>query len=358
MKILVIQHKKIGDVLISSIICNNLKKIIPNADIHFLVNKEALPVLEGNPNIDRVITIHPEHRASLGAFIKFALQIRRERYDIVIDAYTKLESWFIVGLCAAKRRISYKKKYRTFLYTDNLPRESIQVEHPGKMIDLKLLLLKPLINNESLDRIPRIYISEHEKQHAAFLFKKHHIPAKKSLMLNIVGSCPLKTYPFEYMATLVNQIANQTDVNMFFNFLPHQKDVAQRIYALCTEEAKKNIFFELSHYDLRTFIAIMNQCDAIIGNEGGAIHIAKALNKPSFTIFSPFISRHEWSTFEDGMNHVAVHLCDLKADLYESTPDSELKENARELFKELKPEFILPKLSAYIAHHFGRIQAT
>lgn len=106
-------------------------------------------------------------------------------------------------------------------------------------------------------------------------------------MLNIVGSCPLKTYPLEYMATLVNQIAGQVDVNILFNFLPHQKDTAQKIYDLCNDKAKENIFFELSNYDLRTFILIMDQCDAIIGNEGGAIHIAKALNKSSFTIFLP-----------------------------------------------------------------------
>lgn len=357
MKILVMQHKKIGDVLISSIICNNLKKIIPNAEIHYLVNQETLPVLKGNPNIDRVITLHPEHRASACAFIKFALQIRHEQYDVVIDAYTKLESWFIVWLCAAKRRISYKKKYRAFLYTDNFPREAVKVTQPGRVIDLKLLLIQPFLNNAVPDRYPQIYLSAEEKQHVAFLFKKHHIPAKKNLMLNIVGSCPLKTYPPEYMATLVNQIISETDVNILFNFLPHQKGIAKKIYELCNDDAQKNIFFELSNYDLRTFILIMNQCDAIMGNEGGAIHIAKALHKPSFTIFSPWINKHDWSTFEDGVNHVAVHLCDFKADLYENT-DTELKENALELFKELKPEFILPKLSSYIAHHFERRSET
>lgn len=354
MKILVMQHKKIGDVLMSSIICNNLKKIMPKAEIHYLVNKEALPVLEGNPNISRVITLHPKHRTSVRTFIKFALQIRREHYDIVIDAYTKLESWIIVWLCNAKRRVSYRKKYRTFLYTDNLPRESVKNTPPGRMIDLKLLLIQPFLNNGVPDRHPQIYLSEDEKQRAALLFKKHHVPAKKNLMLNILGSCPLKTYPLEYIATLVNQIVSQVDVNILFNFLPGQKEEAQKVYELCNDDAKKKIFFELSNYDLRTFIAIMNECDAIIGNEGGAIHMAKALNKPSFTIFSPWINKHDWSTFEDGINHVAVHLCDFKTDLYANTPDTEFKENALELFKELKPEFILPKLSAYLAYHFGQ----
>ena len=35
----------------------------------------------------------------------------------------------------------------------------------------------------------------------------------------------------------------------------------------------------------------MNECVVIIGNDGGAINMAKALNKPSFIIFSPWIEK-------------------------------------------------------------------
>ncbi|MCC5792265.1 MAG: glycosyltransferase family 9 protein [Legionellaceae bacterium] len=353
MKILVIQHKKIGDVLISSVIGNHLKKIMPNADIHYVINQEALPVLDGNPNINQVITIRPEHRASVWSFLKFAWHIRRQQYDVVVDAYTKLESWLIVLLCGAKRRISYKKKYRAFLYTDNIPRESVTVTPPGRMIDLKLLLIQPFLNHLLPDRYPKIYLSEQEKQKAAFLFAKHNIPARKNLMLNIVGSCPLKTYPLEYMARLVNQIARQVNVNILFNFLPQQREIAHKLYQLCHDEAKKNIFFALSDYDLRTFIIIMNHCDAIIGNEGGGIHIAKALNKPSFTIFSPWIRKHDWSTFEDDFYHSAVHLSDFKPEIYVDTPEYLYKDAALELFKDLKPELIWPKLTSFINCHFA-----
>ncbi len=51
MKILVIQQKMIGDVLISSIICNNLRKAYPDAQIDYLVNSFTIPVIINNPNI-------------------------------------------------------------------------------------------------------------------------------------------------------------------------------------------------------------------------------------------------------------------------------------------------------------------
>ncbi len=99
----------IGDVLVSSIICNNLKKAYPEARIDYLVYESTTPVLEGNPNIDQIILFKKKHRKNNLAFLKLAWQIRREEYDLVIDAYSKLESWLFVFLSGAKRKISYKK---------------------------------------------------------------------------------------------------------------------------------------------------------------------------------------------------------------------------------------------------------
>jgi len=79
MKILVIQQKMIGDVLVSSIICNNLKKAYPDARIDYLVYESTTPVLEGNPNIDNIILFKKIHRKSNIAFMKLAWQIRHEK---------------------------------------------------------------------------------------------------------------------------------------------------------------------------------------------------------------------------------------------------------------------------------------
>jgi heptosyltransferase-2 len=114
MKILVIQQKMIGDVLISSILCNNLRDAYPDAQIDYLVYESTTPVLEGNPSIDNIILFQEKHRKSKKEFLKLALEIRSNQYDLLIDAYSKIESWLIVLLSGAKRKISYKKKGRSF----------------------------------------------------------------------------------------------------------------------------------------------------------------------------------------------------------------------------------------------------
>ena len=57
MKILVIQMKFIGDVLASSIICNNLKKLYPNSQVDFLIYPFTKPVIENNPESSIIFKI-------------------------------------------------------------------------------------------------------------------------------------------------------------------------------------------------------------------------------------------------------------------------------------------------------------
>ena len=57
MKILIIQNKRIGDVLISSVIANNFKNKYPKSEVHFMAYNFTLGVIENNSNIDRIIGI-------------------------------------------------------------------------------------------------------------------------------------------------------------------------------------------------------------------------------------------------------------------------------------------------------------
>ena len=121
MKILVIQQKMIGDVLVSSLLCNNLRKAYPKAQIDYMVYKSTLPVLQGVTSVDNYILFERKHRRSKIQFFKLIFEVRKEKYDLIIDAYSKLESWLTVLFSNATTKISYKKFGRTFLYTHNIP---------------------------------------------------------------------------------------------------------------------------------------------------------------------------------------------------------------------------------------------
>ena len=62
MKFLVIQQKRIGDVLTSTILANNLKKAYPNAQVDFMCYANCVDVLKNNPNISNIIVLEEKVR--------------------------------------------------------------------------------------------------------------------------------------------------------------------------------------------------------------------------------------------------------------------------------------------------------
>ena len=106
---------------------------------------------------------------------------------------------------------------------------------------------------------------------------------------------------------------------------------------------------------IRGFIKLMNQCDMLISNEGGSVHIAKALDKPTFTIYSPYITKSHWNSFEDGKMHDSIHLFEDDPEYYDSLTREQKKEiekNPETLYRKLTPDIILQKLEPYLTNHF------
>ena len=69
-KVLIIQNKRIGDVLISSILANNFKKQFPDSEIHFMAYDFTTGVLLNNPNIDKIIPIKEKELKKLPNLFK------------------------------------------------------------------------------------------------------------------------------------------------------------------------------------------------------------------------------------------------------------------------------------------------
>jgi heptosyltransferase II len=100
---------------------------------------------------------------------------------------------------------------------------------------------------------------------------------------------------------------------------------------------------------------LMNQCAVLVSNEGGTVHIAKAINKPTFTIFSPYVNKDHWASFEDRKMHTSIHLREKKPELFDKFTFEERKKiekNPDFLYQELTPAMIVPELAAFLNNNF------
>ncbi|MFV0174101.1 glycosyltransferase [Empedobacter falsenii] len=352
MKILIIQHKMIGDVLITSLLCENIKKAYPHATIDYLINSNTLLVLENNPYIDHKIIFDEKENKGLKKLIRFSKKINQNKYDVVIDAYSKLQSWINVFINNAPKKISYKKPGRTFLYTDNVVKHNEPKSYLGLAIEHRLSLLKPLGIETPLATAPTLYLTETEIQNAKSLFLKHGVDSsRKTMMISLLGSDPSKTFPLNKMAKMVDFIGQHFNVNLLFNYFPKQIAQAKEVYNQLSKETQSKVYFELLGNDLREFIAITNQCDLIVGNDGGAINMTKAVGKKSFIIFSPWIDKNVWATFEDGINHTSVHLKDYFPEKFADLNNRRIKKRVDEFYSFFDFELFKDKLQKFLDHN-------
>lgn len=342
MKILVIQQKMIGDVLTSSIIFKALRNKFPEAELHYLIHPKTIAVVENNPYIDQIVEFDPNFNVNIFRFLQFLRKVKLNSYDVVIDAYSKISTGIIAMYSDAKTRVSFHKEYTKQFYNYTYKYKIKPETNAGLAIENRMLLLQALDAKAPKIAKPVIYISEEEKLEARRKFLAAGLnPELPILMCGILGSSKVKSYPAPFMAKILDQIVQQVEnVQLLFNYIPSQKPEAEQIFELCGDATRKRFFLNLYEENLRSFISNCALCDLFIGNEGGSANIAKALSIPTFSIYSPLISKEVWATFEDGITNISIH----PEDFAENTPGSYRDLNP-EVFKDILRGFLLKNMN-------------
>jgi len=349
-KILVIQNKRIGDVLISAVIANNIKKVFPDSHVTYFVYDYTTGVLENNPNIDRIIAVKDQELKKIPTLLKVIWQVRKERYAIIFDPYAKFQSRMMCLFSKASYRIGLKKKHKQLqlpFYTHPIDFLEERTRHCGKAIEDRINCISSVFDLDIPDDEPKIFLTPEEQEYPRI----NHLQ-KPVIMVGVLGSTPQKSMPYAYIVRLINYITENYDATLLFNYAPYQKEEALKIYEQCKD--KENIHLDIYEDSIRGFIKLMNQCDLLLANEGGSIHITKALHRPTFTIYSPYVNKEHWCSFEDGILHESIHLKEEKPALFHTFTLEErrkIEENPRTLYEALTPEMILTKLKPFLKHH-------
>lgn len=335
--------------LTTSILFEAIKGEHPDAELHYVINSHTFHVVNNNPFIDKFLFVTPEMEKSKPKFLAFLKSIKQERYDVVIDVYSKFSSNLMTKFSGAKIKISKHKWYTSYYYTHTFKEAETPKTNAGLAIENRLQLLKPICNHIPEQIRPKVYLTTAEIEASKRLLQNAKIDLTQPIfMISVLGSGDNKTYPLPHMATLIDFIVEDTQGQILFNYIPKQLNEAKTVYNFCKKSTRQQIYFDVFGKSLREFLGITYHCTAMIGNEGGAINMAKALDIPTFTIFSPWIQKDAWNMFEDGKKHVSVHLKDVKPSLYDGKKIKDLKIEALTLYETFPPKYILPKLKKFL----------
>lgn len=249
----------------------------------------------------------------------------------------------------AECRLSYEKRYTKHFYTRTFHPIKAPKSCAGLAIENRVQFLQGFQEDFPGSLRPKIHLEDHEKKKAAQRLKEGGIDLEQPLiMCGILGSSRKKSYPSAYMALLLDTVVEHLkEPQILLNYLPGQEKEALKITSLCSPSTQSRIFLELYNRKLEDYIASCANCDAFIGNEGGAVHIAKAMEIPTFSIFSPQIKKEDWSIYEDARKNVSVHISDFKPEIKQLSK-KEIRKKSAAFYELLQPNLIFAKLDMFL----------
>lgn len=273
-KILVIKFGGIGDVLLATPVLENLRNYFPSQTIYLLTLSKARDILVDNPFIDRVITYNPDEDGSW-----FLLKnIRKQRWDLVIDLYSNPRTALITRWSGARYRFGFDFRGRSYAYNIKAMGRGGTVHNVDFNLDALVKLGIPVTSKRTLVDINIVHEEFSEK-----FFNENNLFSKVSIAIGLTGGWATKKFKTNDYIKLIEKINYKYDVN--FVLLWGSKE--ERIEAGKINNAVPGNTFLIPDSPVRYLAALIKNCTMFIGNDSGPMHIAVAVDTPVLGIFGP-----------------------------------------------------------------------
>lgn len=284
MKILVIAMSGIGDTLIATPLFDELRANFPDARIDALVMwAGAKDLLEGNPHVHRV---WQKNMIKDGPWkgLPFLLGIRREHYDISINAHTqgRLAYRGTAALIGAKLRVGHAYE-NTRAWERVLIHKTVPEDYTVHSVENNNRLL-PLIGARV--RLPRhemkLVLTSAEQQWASDYIAQQQFGGRKILGVHVgsggTKNLALKRWPLNHWIELLKRLtSSHPELAIVLFGGPEEKEPHARIRR---EVPATNLFTPESR-NLRQAGALMQHCHAFVSVDTALMHLAAAMKVPN-----------------------------------------------------------------------------
>jgi len=272
-KILIIQLRQLGDVLLSAPLAQAVKEGL-GAEVHFLTSPLGREIVEGNPYIDKIVTLEN----GVLAEIKTLLEVRREGYSAVIDAQRTGRSKRITLFSGAPLRIAFKKEGDNLYY--NCP---VEWKNRGYTVWERMELLKPLGIENPPKLLPRFYLREEEVEKGRELIKDLGLEEGGFFTVVPTARYKEKSWGFKKFGELSRLVFEHFGLTPLFAYAPGEEEMAREAFEACGEGVLLP-----KPLPIRKFASVVNLSRFLIGNDSFAPHLSLSLEKKTFVILGAF----------------------------------------------------------------------
>ena len=292
MKILLVRLRLIGDVVLTTPLIRALRRHHPDAEISYLVEPPAAPVLEGNPHLTDVIVA--ERSSGLNRVrddLALARRLRARRYDVAIDLHGGPRAAWLTWGSGARRRIGYAIAGRTWMYTDLVTRPPDL--GPRHSVLNQWDLLTPLgIGPADPARDPlEMAVDAAATARVEQRLRDAGIGnAATLIVIHASANNPFRRWPEASFVSLVCELVRHDPTRAVVVFSgPSDAGAADRI----TRSAQLQLgpmagaVPTMGHFDVGEIRALARRAAVYIGGDSGPLHVAGTTTVPIVALLGP-----------------------------------------------------------------------
>jgi heptosyltransferase-2 len=265
-KILIIQTAFIGDAILATALVEKLRNFYPNTKIDVLVRKGNEVIFETNPHVNEILAWDKKNNKYL-SLLKTILQVRKRKYDIVVNVQRFFSSGLITSMSNAPIKSGFKKNPLSFFLQNKAPHAidgTHEIERNQKLIEF-ITDSKPVL--------PKIYITDPVE------FEVQNLKVGKYICIAPASVWFTKQYPENKWIELIQQLKPETTVYL----LGSKGDslLCQRMVEK-TGKHVKNLCGKLS---LLESAALMKDAVMNFVNDSAPLHLCSSIDAPVTAVF-------------------------------------------------------------------------
>src|SRR5438876_1757943 len=277
MKILLLQLKRIGDLILTTPAIAALRERFPEAEVTIVVSSECADLLPAMAGLVRLL-MAPRNLRDLAAF----LAVAGNKFDYCIDFTRNDRSAFLAFLSGARKRIVSSRvrdqsKSRARLYTDfvNVRMRDLHT------VDYNLSLLKPLgIGGVSPSLHLQLPQSAHEKADA---LRRNWNVSKPYLVLHPGSARQEKLWEAGRWARVIERFGRDNGLDLILTSGPSKHEQAH----IASIKNKTKIIDLSGKTDLLTLAALISGARFLVTVDSAPVHLAAGTHTPQVILFGP-----------------------------------------------------------------------
>lgn len=298
-KALIIQLRRIGDVLMCTPAIRAFKKNFPDCQLDFMT--ELPEVLSGNPYINSIISVNRSKQYNMFYQLNLINNIRKSRYDIVIDFLANPRSAYYSFLSRAITRLSYGYGHRKWAY-NNIPSKPNEPIYAA----IDRLNLLEAINISPDGPELEFHPSNQDRMEARDILSP--IQGNRFITVSPVSRRAYRRWPIDRFAQVCKFLKTEYGFSIVILAGPGEEEYSDNLAAMLVSE--KPLVPEIKTLGLLG--AVFENSALHIGNDNGPKHIAVACGTPTLAIFGAD-SHISW-TFPDYSRHYYITPAEVDPD--------------------------------------------